>query len=296
MEHKAPSVGTYLSLVKFGHTVFALPFAGVGFTLGIMARQPGSLWALLFKVLLCMVFARNTAMAFNRLVDARFDRLNPRTAVREIPAGALSPFQVRVFVVVNIVLFILTTATINRICLWLAPVALLVIMGYSYTKRITAWCHVILGIGLGLAPVGAYLAVTGQFSLDVVLLGLAVLCWVSGFDVLYALQDEGFDRDQGLFSVPMRLGTRGALYVSRLLHVLSIGFLFGFAWLVADHVPVTRWLLDAALAVFVLLIILQHRLVRHDDLSRINLAFFTTNGLASVVFGVLTILALVTAG
>ena len=288
----APSVRHFLSLVKFSHTLFALPFAAIGFSLGFLTERPDSLFWIGVKVLLCMVLARNTAMAFNRLIDADIDRRNPRTAVRAIPAGVLSMRQVTWFVVINSVLFILTTATINLLCFALSPVALFVIMGYSYTKRITPLCHVILGLGLALAPIGAFMAVTGTIISEVILLGVAVLSWVGGFDIIYAMQDESFDQENQLYSIPSWLGGKKALRVSRLLHVVSFLSLASSLWLVQDHFQANITLLILALFIFSSLLFYQHRLVSPDDLRKVNLAFFTTNGIASVCFGILTILSL----
>lgn len=283
----------FLSLVKFSHTIFALPFAAVGFVLGIYDGPPMAFGWLALKVALCMVFARNTAMAFNRLVDAEIDKRNPRTAIREIPSGLLNPNQVKWFVGVNAILFIVTSATINTMCFALSPVALAVIMGYSYTKRVTPLCHLILGLGLALAPIGAFIAVTGQMNPAVIFLGISVLFWVGGFDVIYALQDEHFDKDHQLYSIPSWLGRTTALNTSRILHIVSFLALIGFANLVIRDFNVISWLLILAVTAFATLLILQHRLVKPDDLSRVNVAFFTTNGIASITFGVLTICSIV---
>lgn len=288
-----PLLRHFLSLVKFSHTVFALPFAAIGFTLGALdAPEKLTIW-LGLKVLGCMVFARNTAMAFNRLTDAGIDRENPRTAVREIPAGVLSSGQVALFVGMNALAFVATAWMINPICFYLSPVALAVIMGYSYTKRFTPLCHLILGTGLALAPVGAYLAVTGYFDLPVVVLGMAVLTWVGGFDVIYALQDEQFDRERSLHSLPAWLGGVMALRVSRSLHVVTAMALSGFAYLIRDRV--SQPLMMLALLFFGGMLIYQHRLVRPGDLRRVDMAFFTANGLASLTFGFLLIVALLLA-
>jgi len=284
------SLRHYLSLVKFSHTIFALPFAAVGFTLGALEAPENLTWGLGLKVLACMVFARNTAMAFNRLSDAAIDGLNPRTSVREIPAGVLQQKQVGAFVAVNALAFIGTTWLINPLCFFLSPVALAVIMGYSYTKRFTPLCHLILGLGLALAPVGAFLAVTAHFDLPVILLGAAVLTWVGGFDIIYALQDEQFDRQHRLHSIPAWLGGRRALITSRLLHLCSAVLLALFALGVSARAYTP--LLFSALLFFVGMLVYQHRLVKADDLRRVNMAFFTANGLASLTFGVLVLLAL----
>ena len=236
-----------------------------------------------------MIFARSAAMAFNRYLDRNFDARNPRTAIREIPLGIISANSALVFTVISSFLFIITCYFINRICFILSPVALLVVLGYSYTKRFTPLCHLILGLGLSFAPIGAYLAVTGYFSFLPILFSLAVIFWVSGFDIIYALQDEEFDRSQNLYSLPAWLGKSKALRVSELFHVLSgacvvaAGWYKGFGWL--------YW---AGVGVFVGMLIYQHSIVKPNDLKRVNLAFMTANGIASVVFAAFVIADLVT--
>lgn len=238
----------------------------------------------LVLVILCMIFARSAAMAFNRYLDRTFDEKNPRTAIREIPAGLLKANSVLLFTIINSLLFIACTFFINRICFYLSPVALLVILGYSYTKRFTPLCHLVLGLGLALAPIGAYLAVTGRFDILPVLFSFAVIFWVSGFDIIYSLQDEEFDKGEGLYSMPSWLGKGKALRVSELLHLLSAacviaaGFLGDFGWL--------YWI---GVAVFCGMLIYQHSIVKPNDLRRVNLAFMTANGIASVVFAVFVI-------
>ncbi len=304
------TVKNYLSLIKFSHTIFAMPFALIGFVLGIFTGpfQVGQWnlnksirlgwempvnnysvsWSnLLIKLLLvigCMVFARSAAMAFNRYLDRHFDAKNPRTSIREIPAGVLKADQVLWFTIVCSLLFVLCTFFINRLCFYLSPVALFVVLGYSYTKRFTPLCHLILGLGLSLAPIGAYLAVTGKFDLLPLLFSFAVICWVSGFDVIYALQDEEFDKTQQLYSIPSSLGKSKALRVSEFLHILSALFVTGAGLLGQFH-----WLYWAGVAVFVGMLIYQHSIVKPDDLRRVNLAFMTANGIASVVFAVFVI-------
>src|SRR6476660_3187018 len=217
----------YLSLIKFSHTIFAMPFALIGFFLGVHSKggihpdQRMHYFVLFLLVIGCMVFARSAAMAFNRWLDKNFDALNPRPAIREIPAGVISSSSALRFVIFNCIAFIICTFFINRICFFLSPVALFVILFYSYTKRFTALCHLVLGLGLSLAPIGAYLAVTGVFNLLPVLFSFAVLFWVSGFDIIYALQDEGFDKQHNLYSIPVWLGKASALRVSEILHLLS---------------------------------------------------------------------------
>ncbi|NQY10173.1 MAG: UbiA family prenyltransferase [Flavobacteriales bacterium] len=269
----------YLSLVKFSHTVFALPFAIIGFLLGISLTDANMDWKLLGLVILCMVFARSAAMGFNRYIDRAIDSANPRTTNREIPAGIVSPKSALAFVIANCILFIGTTYLINMACFYLSPVALLVILGYSLSKRYTFLCHIILGIGLSLSPIGAYIAVSEKFALIPILFSLIVLFWVSGFDIIYALQDKGFDEDQKLKSIPVKIGSKAALIVSTLLHVLvavliiTAGYFAGFG--------LYYWI---GSAIFIGLLTYQHLIIKPDDLSKITMAFFTTNGIASVVF------------
>lgn len=277
----------FLSLIKFSHTVFALPFALVGYALGV--RAAGFDWVILCQVVLCMVFARSAAMAFNRLVDRTYDAQNPRTATREIPAGKLSPQTVTTLVVVCSVGFVLTALSINFLCFALSPVALAVVLGYSYTKRFTSWCHLVLGLGLAIAPVGGYIAAAGGITEGIWLLAGLVLTWVAGFDVLFALQDESFDKQAGLHSIPARFGIKKALILSGTLHGLTLVAVVGLGLLIHPAYPVVYWI---GAALFVGLLGFQHAIVRPTDLSRINLAFGTTNGIASVVYAVATVLSL----
>ena len=239
-------------------------------------------------MLMCMVFARSAAMAFNRWIDRRFDKLNPRTANREIPAGVIREKNALVFVIVSSVLFIATTWFINPLCFALSFVALFVVLFYSYTKRFTALCHLVLGLGLSLAPIGAYLCVSGVFDVLPVLFSLLVLTWVSGFDIIYALQDEAFDRSQNLYSIPAMLGTKKALMVSRFLHLCS-GVLVLLAG-IYGHFNYLYWI---GAFIYISMLIFQHRLVKANDLSRVNIAFINTNSIASVCFAIFTILALI---
>jgi 4-hydroxybenzoate polyprenyltransferase len=287
MPKEPTTIGKYLSLVKFSHTVFALPFALIGFTLAVVYGQKTFHWYLLVLMLLCMVFARSAAMAFNRYLDRRFDALNPRTAKREVPAGIIKPQHALIFTIVNCALFVLTTFFINNICFFLSPVALFVILFYSYTKRFTALCHLVLGVGLSLAPIGAYLTVTGYFSVLPLLFSFAVLTWVSGFDIIYAMQDEDFDRGQKLHSIPTALGKSKSLIVSNILHVLSALFVIAAGFL--GQFGMFYWI---GVAVFAGLLIYQHLLVKPNDLSKVNIAFMTTNGIASIVFAAFVILDL----
>jgi len=276
----------YLSLVKFSHTVFALPFALIGFFLAVAAGYPFQ-WKLLLLVLACMVSARNAAMAFNRWLDRDIDAQNPRTARREIPAGVIPSGRALMFVILNGLAFITATFFINRLCFFLAPVALAVVLGYSAAKRFTSLSHFILGLGLSLAPMGAYLAVSARFGLVPVILSFVVLCWVSGFDIIYALQDTEFDRLHHLFSIPAWLGNRNALVLSSAVHGLVIGLL---VWLgVTEHSGLMYWI---GALVFTSLLVYQHTLVKPGDLSKVNLAFFTLNGLASLLFAAFFLLDL----
>jgi 4-hydroxybenzoate polyprenyltransferase len=235
-------------------------------------------------VILCMLFARSAAMAFNRYLDRNFDAKNPRTAIREIPSGILKANSVLLFTIINSVLFITCAYFINSVCFYLSPVALFIVLGYSYTKRFTPLCHLILGIGLSLAPIGAFLAVTGQFSWLPILFSLAVIFWVSGFDIIYALQDVDFDRSQRLKSIPAWLGHARALLVSRILHILS-----ALAVILPGFTGIFGWLYWIGVAVFVGMLIYQHRIVKPNDLSKVNLAFMTANGIASVIFAIFVI-------
>ncbi len=282
-------LASYLSLIKFSHTIFALPFAMLGFFLAV--QDAGELsWRLLLLVVLCMVFARSAAMAFNRYLDRDIDGENPRTAIREIPAGKISERGARIFICLNGLAFVFCTWLINPLVFLLSPVALLVVLGYSYTKRFTFLCHFILGLGLALAPIGSYLAVMGQWAWLPALYSGVVLLWVAGFDIIYALQDEDFDRERSLQSIPVQLGRTNALHLGKALHTLC-AILLGLAvtWQMRLY-PSVGWLTIFAGFLFVALLTYQHRLVSPTDLSRVNLAFFTTNGVASVLFGTLCVL------
>lgn len=271
----------YLSLVTFSHTIFAMPFAFIGFFLAINTTNEPFLWYKLLFMILCMVFARNSAMAFNRYLDRDIDAKNPRTKVRDIPAGRITAKNALAFTIINCLLFIVTTYFINNLCFMLSPIALLVILGYSVTKRFTALCHLVLGLGLSLAPIGAYLVVTGKFALLPILFSLAVLCWVSGFDIIYALQDEDFDREENLHSIPSYLGKKNALLTSNILHVFAALFVIAPLF----FTPLS-WPYYIGLLIFIGMLIYQHQLVKPNDLSRVNFAFMTTNGIASVAFAV----------
>lgn len=271
----------YFSLVLFAHSIFAMPFAMIGFFLGITTTPNPFNWYLLALVILCMIFARNAAMAFNRYLDRNIDAKNPRTVTRDIPAGKVSANEALFFVIINCVLFIAATAFINNLCLYLSPIALFVVLFYSYTKRFTALCHLVLGLGLALAPIGAYLAVTGAFNIVPLFYSFAVLFWVSGFDIIYALQDEGFDKAEKLHSIPAALGIKNALRLSVVLHILSATCVI-LPLFYANF----SWVYYIGIAFFCAMLIYQHLLVKPNDISKVDRAFATTNGYASVVFAV----------
>jgi 4-hydroxybenzoate polyprenyltransferase len=285
---------SFLSLVKFSHTIFAMPFALTGFFLAVAQQGAAIPWKTLGLVVLCMVFARNAAMGFNRWLDRDIDAANPRTKIREIPSGVISAQAALMFVLVNCGAFIVATFFINSLCFWLSPVALAVVLGYSYTKRFTWLCHLVLGLGLSLAPVGAYLAVTGHFAALPVLYGLAVLCWVAGFDVIYALQDDEFDRSQQLYSMPAFFGRSTALRISEALHLLTALLMLAACWTGNRQLTQTGILLGIGTALFLGFLLYQHLIVKANDLSRVNMAFFTTNGIASLLFGSFAIIDLLT--
>ena len=286
-------VKNYLSLVKFSHTIFALPFAIIGFVLGVRAQWMAQLpvedfFLKFFLVLVCMVSARSTAMAFNRYLDRHFDKLNPRTAIREIPAGIIKAEKALVFIFINMAVFITASFFINSICFYLSPVALFVILFYSYTKRFTYLCHLVLGIGLSLAPIGAYLAVTGSFALVPLLFSFAVVFWVSGFDIIYALQDIEFDKSQSLYSIPSYWGLNKALNIARVLHVFSAAFVIAAYFIGGFH-----FVYLIGLIIFVGMLLYQNSIVKPHDLTKVNIAFMTANGIASIVFSIFVIAAMV---
>src|SRR5687768_3932904 len=288
------TVKNYLSLIKFSHTIFAMPFALIGFFLGeeyfkryssiYLFDYIGFFILKFILVILCMVFGRSAAMAFNRYLDRDIDALNPRTAIREVPKGIITPKNALIFTIVSCFLFLVTCFFINRICFFLSPVALAVVLGYSYTKRFTPLCHLILGLGLSLAPIGAYLAVTGVFHWLPILFSLTVIFWVSGFDIIYSLQDEEFDRSQKLYSMPAWLGKEKALRVSEVLHLLSAACVVG-----AGRLGNFGWLYWVGVLVFIGMLVYQHSIVKPNDLRRVNIAFMTANGIASVVYAVFVI-------
>ena len=289
----------YLSLIKFSHTIFALPFALIGFFLGLTKQNIESqllnqeqvsffsarnIWLFLF-VLGCMVTARSAAMAFNRYLDRHIDALNPRTAIREIPKGIIKPYQALFFTIISSILFVVFAGLINKICFFLSPIALLIVLGYSYTKRFTPFCHLVLGVGLSLAPIGAFLAVTGVFNLLPLFFSFTVIFWVSGFDIIYALQDEAFDQSNKLYSIPAWLGKAKALRVSELLHLIA-----GILVLIAGINGNFSFIYWIGASIFSGMLIYQHSIVKPNDLSKVNIAFMTANGIASIVFASFVIL------
>lgn len=266
-----------LDMIKFEHTLFAMPFALIS-TLLAARHHPGGLSSsVLIWIVLAMVGARSAAMSFNRLADADFDRQNPRTALRHLPAGLLSHAQVWAFFVVSVALFELATWKLNRLCFLLSPIALACVLGYSYTKRFTSLCHLFLGFAIGIAPIGAWLAVQGQWDVIPVLLGAAVMLWIGGFDIIYALQDYEFDVQSPLYSLPKRLGKAQALQVSRVMHTLSVALLAAVGVLYGLHL-----VYFVGVGVVAALIAYEQHLVKPDDLSKVNVAFFTLNGWVSV--------------
>lgn len=277
-----------MGLVKFSHTIFAMPFALMAFVFALKTTDAQFSWILLLQVVGCMVFARNVAMGFNRWADHKIDGENPRTATREIPAGKISPKSAMTFVVINALLFIAVSSSINLLTAVLSPVALIVVMFYSYCKRFTSLAHLVLGLSLGIAPAAAYIAVTGTLTFVPCLISLLVLTWCGGFDIIYALQDLEFDRQRGLHSIPVRFGVRGALYISIVLHAVSIAALILFA----INCP-QGWLIWIGVALFSLCIIIEHILVTPTKQRSIAIAFGTLNGLASLTLATFTILQLI---
>ncbi len=278
----------YLSLVKFSHTVFAMPFAFIGFFYGVCQTEafPPLLAVLM---VLCMIFARNCAMAFNRYVDRFIDAKNPRTASREIPSKIISAGNARIFIIANALAFIITAYFINSLAFMLSPLALIIICGYSLFKRFSALCHIVLGVALAIAPIGAYIAVTGKFSLFVFVIGLVVITWVGAFDILYSLSDEAFDREENLHSIPQYFGRTKALVISALLHLITIVTVFVIGVIFINS-PI--YYLGAIL--FSLILIYEHIIVKPSDISRVNMAFATLNSVGSLIYSLFTIAALLT--
>lgn len=277
-----------------------MPFALLGFFMGIFYQNQSNMgwevvqnyftthYAVFIFIILCMVFARSAAMAFNRYLDRDFDAKNPRTAIREIPSGLISASSALRFTLLNIVLFTVSAYMINMTCFFLSPIALVVILGYSYTKRFTSFCHLVLGLGLSLAPAGAFIAVTESMIPSVFFLSLGVIGWVAGFDIIYSLQDEQFDASEGLFSIPSTLGKKKALRISRILHILTAIFTLAAGFTFNFH-----FLYFIGTFLFISLLVFQQSLVSENDLSKVNVAFMTANGIASIVFSIFAITDLI---
>ncbi len=278
----------FSSLVMFSHTIFAMPFALIGFTYAITIDGYSFEWWLLLQVVLCMIFARNAAMGFNRWADRDIDAKNARTAQRDIPSGRISAQAALTFTIVNGALFVATSCTINTLTAILSPVALFIVLFYSYCKRFTSLAHMVLGLGLSIAPVGAYIAVAGEFALAPCVLALVVLTWCSGFDIIYALQDAKFDREEGLHSIPSKFSAKGALTISTLLHVVSAVALIAFGWMLPHS-----WLINIGIAIFIVILTAEHFLVTPTKQHNIGIAFGTLNGLASLTLAVFVILGLI---
>src|SRR5947207_32232 len=270
------NIKTTLEMIRWEHSVFALPFAMCG---AMLAAGGLPTLAQLGWIVLCMVSARSAAMAFNRLADAQMDAANPRTAIRAIPAGLLSQKFVAVFVTASCVVFVISAAQLNRMTFYLSPVVLGIVLLYSFTKRFTRWSHLVLGFALGLAPAAAWIAVRGELDLRILLLTAAVTFWVGGFDILYACQDIDFDRSYNLNSLPQAYGIRTALWMARILHLLMLGLLVALVLVFGLGKIAIVGVVTVAL-----LLAYEHSLVSADDLSKLNAAFFTMNGVIAVVF------------
>lgn len=275
------SVKKYGSLVKFAHTIFAMPFALTAFLLALNEPGVSFSWILLLQILVCMVAARNTSLGFNRYADRKIDALNPRTALRDIPAGRVTEREAAVFCIVNGLVFVITALTINKLCFYLSFVALLFLCGYSYLKRFTWLCHFGVGASLCIAPAGAYIAVTGHLSPAVCLLSAVVFFWSSGFDIIYALSDEEIDRAQGLHSIPQRFGRRNAMIISIAVHLFD--FVLVPMFVSTAELGTVAWI---GAGLFLAMLAYQHLIVSPTDLRRLDAAFFTSNGIASLIFAV----------
>ncbi len=273
------AVRVFLEMIKIEHSIFALPFAMIGMIWGSVSLG-GSGWPGFAKfgwIVLAMVSCRSAAMAFNRIADRNIDAENPRTIMRALPAGLLQLRQANLFLVVSIAIFLLAAAMLNSLTLALSPIALLFTLGYSLTKRFTWLCHYVLGFSLGIAPAAAWIAVTGSLSLVPLLLTAAVTFWTAGFDIIYALQDDDFDREKGLKSIPSRFGRTRALAISRASHVAAVFALAGAVWSFGGG-----WASWAGVALAAALLAYEQSLVKPDDLSKVNLAFFSLNGYVSM--------------
>ncbi|MFO7832025.1 MAG: UbiA-like polyprenyltransferase [Desulfuromonadaceae bacterium] len=267
-----------LEMIKFSHTVFAFPFALIGVVLAADASEQLPSLTQLLWIFVAMVGARSAAMGLNRIIDARIDARNPRTEERHIPAGKVSLLEAWIFVIISVLMFELAAWKLNPLCFYLSFVVLFFLVLYAYAKRFTIYAHLILGLCLAAAPIGAWIALRGDVQISIVLLGLAVLLWVSGFDIFYALQDLDFDRDQGLYSIPAHLGAQKSCLLVRWLHIGMVVVLL-LVWLSAG----LGWLYLVGVAVVAALLVYEHRLVKPEDLSRLDAAFFTMNGYISII-------------
>jgi 4-hydroxybenzoate polyprenyltransferase len=281
-------ITVFLEMIKFSHTLFALPFA---FTGALLAAWGLPSVAQAFWILMAMVGARTAAMGLNRLIDAEIDARNPRTASRAIPAGLIGKGTVALFIVLSVLLLLYAAYKLNPLCLKLAPVALFFLLLYSYCKRFTAFAHIVLGLCLAAAPIGAWIAIRGEVSLPPVLLGLAVLFWVAGFDILYALQDLEFDRAAGLHSIPVKLGLTGSLWLARLFSAVMVLLLIWLKVSLGLGLPFL-----CGIAAVSLLLFYEHWLLRDGDLEKLDLAFFTMNGYVSVIILIATLADLFLSG
>jgi 4-hydroxybenzoate polyprenyltransferase len=271
-----------LEMIKFEHTIFALPFAFTGAVLAANGMPP---WVTLFWITVAMVGARSAAMGYNRLVDREFDAVNPRTKDRALPLGLVTPRQVIIFTAVSSLLLVAASFMLNRLAFFLSPLALAVVFFYSYTKRFTAFSHAFLGLAISLAPIGAWIAVTGRLDAPALVLGIAVLFWLVGFDVLYALQDVEFDNNAGLHSIPRLVGVRRALWISRAAHAVTV-----VALIVLSAALTLGWFYLLGVIIAAGLLVYEHSLVKEDDLSKLNIAFFNMNGYLSVAIFLFTLL------
>lgn len=279
----------FLDMIKFEHTIFALPFAFMGALLGsitIHGQFPS--WAEIGWVLLAMFGARSAAMGLNRVIDKTFDKNNPRTAMRAIPAGLISAKEAWLFIVISFILLFLAASQLDPLAIKLFPIAVFFLVFYSYTKRFTWLCHLFLGLTIGLAPLGGWVAITGEISAPALILYVSIVFWIAGFDIIYACQDVEFDRQAGLHSIPVRFGLKGGLLLSRLFHLITAIGLFGLAWMTD-----LGWWYVAGTLIAGAILLYEHILVKPDDLSKVNVAFFTMNGTLSVVVFVFTLIDLV---
>jgi len=291
LQRAGAKIKALLEMIKFSHTVFAFPFALIGVVLAADASAQLPTLAQLLWICVAMVGARSAAMGLNRIIDARIDAQNPRTEERHIPAGKVSLIEAWLFVAISVAMFELAAWMLNPLCFYLSFVVLFFLVLYAYAKRFTIYAHLILGLCLAAAPIGAWIALRGDVQISIILLGLAVLLWVSGFDIFYALQDLDFDRDQGLYSIPVRLGAEKSCYLVRWLHGGMVALLL-LLWLSAG----LGWLYLIGVAVVAALLVYEHTLVKPEDLSRLDAAFFTMNGYISIILFVFVLADVVVLG